>query len=262
MVDFLDKLAQNAKETIKEGYYEVPKTAKPAGAPRISLKEAILKCEHAPVIAEIKLASPSLGNIKKNVDVGNLAKAIETGGAVGISVLTEPKFFKGSLDFLAEARKQTKLPILMKDIVLSPLQLDAANRIGANAVLLIEALFERGYCERDVHEMIAYAHSKGLEVLLEAHTEDEFLSALKTDADLIGINNRNLKTLKVDLGVTKKILQTIYPQGRTVVSESGIKKPDDISLLRKCGAHAFLIGSAVMKADDVAKKVEEFVAAL
>ncbi len=262
MADFLDKLAQNAKKTIKKGYYEVRKTAKPAKAPRISLKEAILKCKHAPVIAEIKLASPSLGIIKKNADVGSLAKAIETGGAVGISVLTELTFFKGSLDFLVEARRQVKLPILMKDIVLSPLQLDAAYKIGANAVLLIAALFERGYCERDVHEMIAYAHSKNLEVLLESHTEDEFLSALKTDADLIGINNRDLKTLKVDLGVTKKILQRTNPQGRTVVSESGIKEPDDIRLLRKHGAHAFLIGSAVMEANDVAKKVEEFVAAL
>lgn len=262
MADFLDKLAQNAKETIKTGYYEVPETAKPAVTLRISLKKAILQCKHAPVIAEIKLASPSLGVIKKNADVGSLAKAIETGGAVGISVLTEPTFFNGSLDFLAEARKQTKLPLLMKDIVLSPLQLDAAYKIGANAVLLIEALFERGYCERDVHEMIAYVHSKNLEVLLEAHTEDEFLSALKTDADLIGINNRDLKTLKVDLGVTKQILQRTNAKGRTVVSESGIKKPDDIRLLRKYGAHAFLIGSAVMKADEVAKKVEEFVAAL
>jgi indole-3-glycerol phosphate synthase len=262
MADFLDRLAQNAKETIEKGYYEVPKPAKPAGTPYISLKRAILNCKHAPVIAEIKLASPSLGVIKKNAEVSNLARAIETGGAIGISVLTEPTFFNGSLGFLAEARNQTKLPILMKDIVLSPLQLDAAHKIGANAVLLIEALFEREYCECNVHELIAYAHSKNLEVLLEAHTEDEFLSALKTDADLIGINNRDLKTLKVDLCVTKKILQRTDPQGSTVVSESGIKKPDDINLLRKYGAHAFLIGSSVMKADEVAKKVEEFVAAL
>jgi indole-3-glycerol phosphate synthase len=155
-----------------------------------------------------------------------------------------------------------KLPILMKDIILSPAQLDAASKLGANAALLIEALFDRGYCECDLDDMIATAHSKGLEVLLETHTEAEFRSAVSTHADLIGINNRNLATLKVDLNVTKRILERNNAEGKLIVSESGINTPNDLRFLRECGAHAFLIGSAVMLADNVEEKVKEFVSAL
>jgi len=259
MADFLDLLAQNAREAINSGYYEV--TTQTVAIP-VSLKKAIFQCRHAPVIAEVKVASPSIGVIRKNVDIEDVAAAMEKGGAVGISVLTEPKYFGGSPLSLGSVRRQTKLPLLMKDIILSPTQLETASKVGANAVLLIEALFERGYCECDVHDMIAQAHSKNLEVLLESHTEEEFLSAINTDADLIGINNRDLKTLDVDLKVTKRILQKVNPQRRVVVSESGIKKPGDIRLLREYGAQAFLIGSAIMAEDNIEKKVREFVTAL
>lgn len=259
MVDFLNALAQNARTTINKGYYEVEKQIE---TNFVSLKKAILECKHAPIIAEIKVASPSLGVIKRNANVGEIAAAMENGGAVGISVLTEPEYFKGSLGSFMKVRKRTKLPLLMKDITISTTQLEAASKIGANAVLLIEALFDRKQCESDVHDMIDYARSKNLEVLLEAHTLHEFLSALKTDADLIGINNRDLQTLKVDLQVTKRILQKINPREKIIVSESGIKTPTDVRFLHKCGAHAFLIGSTIMKADNVQKKVEEFVAAL
>jgi len=259
MVDFLNALAQKARETINKGYYEVEKQVK---TKPVSLKKAILKCKHAPIIAEIKVASPSLGVIKRNANVEDIAVAMENGGAVGISVLTEPEYFKGSLDSFMKVRKRTKLPLLMKDIIISTMQLEAASKIGANVVLLIKALLDRKECECDVHDMIDYARSKNLEVLLEAHTLPEFLSALKTDADLIGINNRDLQTLRVDLQVTKRILQKIDPQERIIVSESGIKTPADVRFLHECGAHAFLIGSTIMMADNVQNKVEEFVAAL
>jgi len=203
MADFLDILGRDARETVNTGYYKaVTETASSS----ISLKEAVLKCRNAPIIAEIKVASPSLGVIKKNADVRKVASAMEKGGAVGISFLTEPKHFGGSLKALAEVRNQVKLPLLMKDITVNRVQIEAAAKTGANAVLLIAPLFKRGYCEYDVHSMIAYAHSLGLEVLLEAHTEEETLSALKTEADMIGINNRNLKNMEVDLNVTRKIL--------------------------------------------------------
>jgi len=260
MRDFLDTLAHSARETIQGGYYNV------AGATvasfKISLQKAILEAMHTPVIAEIKPASPSVGVIRKSVDVRSIVQGIEQGGAVGISVLTEPKHFNGALSSLAEARKASRLPILMKDIILSPLQLEAAAKLGADAVLLIEALFERGYCECTVEDMIARAHALGLEVLLEAHTEAEFRSAAKTLADLVGINNRDLATLKVDLNTTKEILQRNHAEGKIVVSESGITTPADVRFLRGCGARAFLIGSAVMFADSIEKKVREFVLAL
>jgi len=259
MADFLDVLARDAKETINRGYYEV---STQISTPSVSLKKAILESKRIPIITEIKAASPSLGTIRKNFNPEGVARAMENGGAVGISVLTEPKHFKGSLSSLTKVRKAVKLPVLMKDIIISPTQLETASKIGANTVLLIEALFERKYCEYNVHEMITQARSKNLEVLLEIHNEDEFRSAINSDADLIGINNRDLKTLKVDLGITKKILEKNDAHGKIVVSESGIKTPADLRFLHKCGAHAFLIGSAIMMADNIEKKVKEFVTAL
>ena len=259
MADFLDTLAKTARETIDSGYYEAVNAAIPF---TVSLKQAILEAKNAAVITEIKAASPSAGTIRKNLDASLIAKSMEKGGAIGLSVLTEPKHFNGSLRSLVEARKAVKLPILMKDIILSPIQLDVASKAGANVALLIEALFDRGYCECSLSEMIARAHSGGLEVLLEAHTADEFRSAVRTHSDLVGINNRNLATLKVDLGVTKAILERNRAEGKVVVSESGINTAADLRFLRECGAQAFLIGSAVMLADNVEEKVREFVSAL
>jgi len=259
MADFLDVLAWDAEETINEGYYEV---STHISTPSVSLKKVILESKCIPIITEIKAASPSSGTIRKDFNPEEVAGAMENGGAVGISVLTEPKHFKGSLVSLTKVRKAVKLPILMKDIIISPTQLETASKIGANAVLLIEALFERKYCEYDVHKMIAQAQSKNLEVLLETHNKDEFRSAVNSNADLIGINNRNLGTLKLDLGVTKKILEKNDAQGKIVVSESGVKTPADLRFLHKCGAHAFLVGSAIMMADNIEKRVKEFVTAL
>ncbi len=259
MPDYLDVLAEDAVKSIEDGYYE---TALEAPALPASLREAILRSERAPIISEIKFASPSMGILRKNCDLKRIAREMEGGGAVGISVLTEPRHFKGHIKSVTEVRGQVRVPILMKDIILSPVQIEAASKIGANAVLLIQTLFERGYCEKDFQYMIEYSHLRGLEVLLEVHTEDEFLSALKTDADMIGINNRDLKTFKVDLGVTKRILTKHHAEGRVIVSESGINGPEDIHFLRECGVQAFLVGTAIMKANDVKEKVKELVEAL
>jgi indole-3-glycerol phosphate synthase len=180
MADFLDTLAQSARATIDSDYYE---TLNETGTSQISLKKAILKTKNAPVITEIKATSPSAGTIRKNVNASLIAESMEKGGAVGISVLTEPKHFNGSLRSLVAARKAVKLPILMKDIILSPVQVEAASKAGASVALLIEALFDRGYCECSVHEMIARAHSEGLEVLLEVHTAEEFRGLRRDKGD-------------------------------------------------------------------------------
>jgi indole-3-glycerol phosphate synthase len=256
MSDFLDVLARNAKQTIKSGYYD---TAAENPAVSASLKKAVVESRTVAVITEIKAASPSMGTIRETFDAAEVARAMARGGAAGISVLTEPKNFHGSLHALAEARKTVDLPILMKDIILSHAQLEAASRVGANAALLIVALFDRGYCERGMQETIVEAHSLGLEVLLEAHSAAEFRRAVDSDADLIGINNRDLATLKVDLHATEHILKSSSAEGKTVVSESGITAPADLRFLRGCGADAFLIGSAVMAAGNVEEKVKEFV---
>jgi len=258
MHDFLDTLAMDAVGTIESGYYGKLTAVQHS---KVSLKQAIFDCKTNAVITEIKSASPSLGTIRQSVNPAEVARAMQRGGAVGISVLTEPKHFNGSLSALAQAREAVRLPILMKDIVLVAEQIEAAAKIGADAVLLIEGLFERKCCEMNVDKMIAYAHGQGLEVLLETHTAAEFNVALETEADLIGINNRNLATLKIDLDTTKEILQKNGKQERTVISESGIKSASDLQFLRSCGADAFLIGSSIMTTGDVEAKVREFVEA-
>jgi indole-3-glycerol phosphate synthase len=259
MPDFLDVLAADAKATVSSGYYSSPKKATIFPA---SLRDEIAKCSKAPVIAEVKAASPSAGYIREDFEPECLAKAMAKAGAVGISVLTEPKHFHGSLNNLGRVRQAVDLPILMKDIVVSPLQLATASRMGANVVLLIHALFDRGYVQETLSRMIADAHARKLEVLLETHNTDEFFRAISTSADFIGINNRNLGTLKVDLKVTQSILKKNQPndtKGKPVVSESGISSAEDVRFLRECGSRAFLVGSAIMLADNVEAKVSELV---
>jgi indole-3-glycerol phosphate synthase len=258
MPDYLDILARDAKKTVDEGYYEV---SSQGTFPAVSLRNAVLESRRNAVITEVKAASPSRGTIKADFGAAEIARAMEKGGATGISVLTEPKHFGGSLGYLSKVREAVRLPILMKDITVDPIQLEAASRIGANVVLLIEAIFKREYCKFSLDEMITEAHSKNLEVLLEAHSEEEFEHAIETDCDLVGINNRDLRTLKVDLGITERILKKHESKGKTVVSESGVMTPEDLRFLRGCGAQAFLIGSSVMMADNVEQKVKEFVAA-
>jgi len=258
MTDFLDTLAIDAKKTIDSGYYNIELSAK---QPKVSLKQAILDCKGNAVITEIKAASPSLGTIRTEVNAKEIAQTMARAGAVGISVLTEPKHFQGSLSALLQAREATVLPILMKDIVIVAEQIEVAAQLGANAVLLIQALFDRRYCEMSTEKTIAYAHSKGLEVLLETHTETEFKVAVETDADLVGVNNRNLANLQIDLETTRRILRRQGKHGKIVISESGVKTQGDLQFLRDCGADAFLVGSSIMSSADVEGKIREFVQA-
>jgi indole-3-glycerol phosphate synthase len=254
MVDFMKILIEEAFERVKSGYYE---TAIRLSLPKLSLKNAIINFQHAPVIAEIKPSSPSRGILRHITSPREIAKAIEAGGAVGISVLTEPKRFKGSIQALAQVKESVSIPVLMKDVIVDKVQIEAAANSGADAVLLIyDAIADR------VDEFIEFTHSVGLEVILETHTIEEFRIALKTEADLVGINNRNLKTMKVDLNVTARVLAETCSTGKIVVSESGIETAEHVRFLRKCGANAFLVGSSIMVADDIEKKVRELVMAL
>jgi len=254
MRDFLDILAQTAKATLDTGYYESNPSGKVVWT---SLNQAIMQSPAAAIISEVKGSSPSRGTIRTDFAPEAIAKSMARGGATGISVLTEPKHFCGSMNSLINVRRATDLPLLMKDIILSTIQLDAAHKAGANAVLLIQALFDRGYCQHDSAEMIAEAHKRSLEVLLEAHTRKEFSRAVDSAADLVGINNRDLRTLEVNLNVTRDILTYESGNGKIIVSESGIDSASDVLFLREQGAQAFLVGSAIMTADDVEAKVKE-----
>ena len=256
MNDLFDTLAADALATVDSGYYEQASTSEHIMA---SFRSNILQNRKVAVIAEVKGASPSRGTIRSDFSPEKISQAMARGGAVGISVLTEPKHFSGSLNNLVRVRKSVSLPLIMKDIVVSPRQLDAAAKVGANAVLLVQAIFDKGYCPFSVGEMIAKAHLNNLEVLLETHTAAEFAEAVATKADLVGINNRNLGTMQIDLSTTKNILSKRQGDGKVVVSESGINTPEDLRFLRCSGADAFLIGSAIMSTYDVEAKVRELV---
>jgi indole-3-glycerol phosphate synthase len=258
MGDFLDVLAADAKRTVAKGYYQVDHDAPHS---TLSLRRAIEECRMNSVISEIKKSSPSLGSIRIRIDPAVIALEMVDGGATGISVLTEPVHFKGELNSIRRVREAVKAPILMKDIIIDPVQVEAAFRTRADVILLIKALFDRGHCLYSLDEMIALAHGMDLEVLLEIHTDQEFREAMQSDADLIGINNRDLKTLRVDLGVTERILESYDLVDKVIVSESGVKTPQDLLRLKMTGVRAFLIGSAIMGSKDVGSAVRRFATA-
>ena len=221
---------------------------------RLSLVEAIRSADDRnAIIAELKYASPSEGSIRTGPEPAYLAREFASGGCVAISVLTEPDFFKGSLDFIAEVRNQVELPVLRKDFVIDERQLYETRNSGANAILLIAGLLGEHLCE-----FAELATDLGLEPLIEVHSEREMDLALGTDGMLIGINNRDLATMKVDIETTMRLAGPAHDAGRLVVSESGIGTPGDIMRL-KGTADAFLIGTAIMSAEDPKTKLEEFV---
>ncbi|MBS7627163.1 indole-3-glycerol-phosphate synthase [Candidatus Bathyarchaeota archaeon] len=240
-----------------KGYYNIEETQPRVG---IGFKENILRCRSNPVIAEIKSASPSIGVIAEDIDVENVAKMMRRGGASALSILTEPKNFRGRIEHL-QATRNIGLPRLMKDIIIEPAQVEAAAKAGAEAILLITSIFQRRLSETKLDDMISLAHKRGLEVLLETHTTEEFQTAVNTQADMIGINNRDLSTMTTDIQVTVRIMTRCKPRGKVIVSESGIATPEHIRLLRRHGVDAFLVGSSIMTSPDIEGKVRELVEA-
>ena len=227
---------------------------------KINLSEQIKNSTHAALITEVKFSSPAMGKIKNISDPVNIAKKMLNGGATALSVLTQPFLFDGSPELFMNVRKMVDVPMLMKDIVIDKIQIDAAKKIGADYFLLIQSIFDNGMIN-DIDGLIEYGHKLGLKVLTEAHTIQEFENSCNTDADIIGINNRNLDTLKIDLNTTKKILEN-SEKTKLVISESGISKPDDIQFLHKCGADGYLVGTSIMKANDIQQTVQNLVNAI
>ena len=207
------------------------------------------------IIAEVKFSSPSLGRIRPPVPPDLVARDLVAGGCCALSVLTEPCFFGGSPDALVRVRQSVEVPVLRKDFIIDPLQLEETRSLGADAVLLIASILgERlpGFVEK--------AQALGLEPLVEVHTREEAAAALRTDAELIGVNNRDLLTMEIDLSTTLELGPGIRRAGRRVISESGIRTPGDIRTLSPA-CDAFLIGTSIMVSKDPRKTLEEFVSA-
>jgi indole-3-glycerol phosphate synthase len=254
--DYLDKLSENAFSLIDKGYYSSEGFLEHNTK---NLDIIIRDSSSNPIIAELKFASPSAGKIRQGNDSIQFAKEMINGKAVALSILTEPNFFGGSISNLVQVRRKVNVPILMKDFFVSKIQIDTAKKLGADVILLIMGLFAKNKCDSDLDNMISYAHSLDLQVLLETHNLNEFDIAIETDADLVGINNRDLTTLKVNISTTIEILKSRPNRNRLVVSESGIENADDIRLLKGAGADAFLVGTSIMRSSDIKSKVVELV---
>lgn len=219
---------------------------------RPSLFEKLVNANHLHVIAEMKRASPSKGLIAEGADPVAQAMAYEKAGAACISVLTDTPFFKGSFDDLAAVADVVETPLLCKDFIIDKVQIDKAKAAGASVVLLIAAALH----DDELLEFHTYAVTAGLEVLVEVHDVDELERALKVDAKLIGVNNRDLRTFEVDLGQTEEIA-AVFPFGeeRVLISESGITGQSDAERVSTAGACAILVGESLMRSGTVGEAI-------
>jgi indole-3-glycerol phosphate synthase len=206
---------------------------------------ALQRADRLNVIAECKRRSPSRGVLRAEYDPVAVATSYEAAGAAAISVLTEPTFFDGSLEHLAAVTAAVEIPVLRKDFVVSEYQLLEARAAGADAVLLIVAALR----PKKLGELLARADAWGLDVLVEVHTLDELSPALDAGARIVGVNNRNLRTLAVDVHASELLIEHI-PKDVVAVSESGLRTPADLLRLRALGYHAFLVGERFMTAED------------
>ncbi len=259
-------LVDNSFKSIDEGLYNI--TNIDYSHEPLNLKKNILDLKaknKIPIITEIKFSSPSKGVImnREGADLLSISREMIKAGAAGLSVLTQKYLFNGSLNNFVMIRQDTSIPMLMKDIIVSEIQLDCAKKIGADYILLIMNIFDKNLAEGDLDKFVRYAHKKGLNILFEVHHEDEFNEILKFNLgknDLIGINNRNLDNLKIDLEITEKLLKKFDKGKNVIVSESGINNTNQIKQLKNAGADAFLIGTSIMeKNKQIAIKIKELV---
>lgn len=214
---------------------------------------AALKGDDVRLIAEVKQASPSRGVLRTDLDPVKLARIYAQNGAAAISVLTEERYFGGSLEHLAAiGEAMDNIPLLRKDFIFDPYQVYESRAYGASALLLIVAILS----DSELSELLSLSHELGLMCLVEVHNQAELEQAIMSGAQIIGINNRDLKTFAVDLETTRR-LRPLIPRDRIVVSESGIKDRGDVQKLRQWGVDAMLVGEALVTAGDIDKKVKE-----
>jgi len=255
-VTILDEILEHKREEVAAAKSRLPAAemearARAVDAPCRGFRAALAAAESPVIIAEVKRRSPSKGEIRPDFDPVACALAYERGGAAALSVLTDEHYFGGHLDYLRAIRGAVALPILRKDFVLDPYQVDEARVAGADAVLLIvAALDDDALCA--LHQR---GRERGLDVLVEVHDEGELERALAIGPDLVGVNNRNLRTFHTDLAVTEKLAGRVLGAGGEageilLVAESGIGSLADVERLQSAGAGAFLVGESLMRQPD------------
>jgi indole-3-glycerol phosphate synthase len=232
---------------------ELKSKMKDIPAPR-AFEGAVKRSENGPikVIAEIKKASPSNGLIREDFDPVVIAEIYQEKGASALSVLTEEDFFQGSLEYIQQVKNATSIPVLRKDFIIDEYQIYEARTRGADAILLIAAVLSKGQADDFFHRAI----ETGLSVLFEVHEYKELDMVLRIDVPVVGINNRNLDTLKIDLNTTLAMMKDI-PSEKIIVTESGISSRKDVEVFEKTGIDAVLIGTALMKERDIANRFDE-----
>lgn len=206
------------------------------------------------LIAEIKKKSPVKGVLIEDLKVDVLAKQYEEAGASAISVITEENYFSGNPEFIGTAKKAAKIPVLRKDFLFDEYHIYEARYLGADALLLIAAILDPS----PLSEFISLSSELGMPALVEVHDERELEKALKAEAQIVGINNRDLRTFDVDINTTLRIIKEM-PEGKVIVSESGIYSNDDVRMLVDAGVHAILVGESIVTAKDVSEKIKELV---
>jgi indole-3-glycerol phosphate synthase len=249
-MDMLEKLyaakaAVRAEDERREPLERVRERALARFAERRPFAAALAAANGPAIIAEIKRASPSLGLIVRSLDPAQIARDYDAAGADAISVLTEADHFLGDLAYLDVARGAARLPVLRKDFLSTRYDVAQSAAYGADAVLAIVA----GLSDTQIGEMVEEAHRYALDVLVEVHNESELQRAIAAGATLLGINNRDLRTFETNLAVTEELLPLV-PAGTIVISESGVRTPDDTRWLFTAGARGFLVGESLMRADD------------
>lgn len=255
-MDFLEKIVAYKKSLLKEkkAFFDTIRQNRLKGEmTRYGVfKKEISKPGRINLIAEIKKASPSRGLICRDFDVVNITRTYVENGADAISVITENKFFLGKPDYVRRVSENCRLPILFKDFIIDDVQIHEAYRLGASAILLIVAILEPAALKK----LLAEARRLDLDCLVETHSEKELDAALEAGAQIIGVNNRDLRTFEVDLKISEKLIPKI-PKGTIIVAESGIKTHKDVLFLKDLGAHAVLIGETFLRAEDMGKKIRQ-----
>ena len=237
------KRSKSQDELVKEASHLYIKSA---------FKRNISRPHHVNLIAEIKKASPSKGILRGDFNPSKIAVTYQANGASAISVLTDERFFAGKLEYIKLVKERVTLPVLRKDFIIDEYQIYETAASGADAMLLIAELLSKDEMKR----FYGIATGLGLDVLVEAHNEEDLDKAIAIDAEIIGINNRDLHSFKVDLGVTQKLIRHI-PPNKVIVAESGIKTYEDMMFLKSLGVNAVLIGEAFMEAEDIGAKMRE-----
>jgi indole-3-glycerol phosphate synthase len=253
----LQKIVDHKRGEVAERKARVPRPAVDAAPPVRDFLAALRSGPRIALIAEVKPASPTRGVMRADIDPPALGRTYWENGAAAISVLTDEQFFHGHDRNLTLLREICPIPLLRKEFLLDPWQIEESRALGADAVLLIVAILS----DVELRQFLAHARQWGMAALVEAHTEEELQRALATDAALIGINNRNLHTFETTLATTERLAASVKRAGRLFVSESGICNRADLDRLAPHGVDAVLVGEALIREADVAAKVRELSAA-